>query len=139
MALSKPSLFNNSNGEEINYSIMWYNSTELVGSIFNSSFSYNPNPFLSNLTNSTTYYINLTVWDTYGCYVTNNTFDFTTAINVPGTPPAVVTVGRRWNWGNKISKQIVAWIDEVGNFNITGRVYTNMTGIGNGYVSVDIS
>jgi len=64
-----------------NYSVLWYNSTNLVGGINNNTFALSHNPYLGNLTNSTTYSINLTVWDQSGNPATNDTFSFTTATN----------------------------------------------------------
>ena len=65
--------------ELCNYSILWYNSTDLIGSIYNNTFATNHNPYLTNLSNVTTYFTNLTVWDGVGNSVTNKTFNFTTA------------------------------------------------------------
>ncbi len=70
--------------EPCNYSITWSNSSGPVDNILNNTFAFSHNPFLDNLTNSTTYTINLTVWDAIGNYSMNNTFNFTTAPSPPG-------------------------------------------------------
>ncbi len=70
--------------ENCNYSILWFNNsirnnTYLVNSIYNNTFKTSHNPYLANLTNSTTYFINLTVWDVSGNSAADNTFNFATA------------------------------------------------------------
>ncbi len=70
-------------GELCNYSILWFNNSIrndnfLIDSINNNTFKTSHNPFLTNLTKLTTYFINLTVSDVSGNSVTNNTFNFTT-------------------------------------------------------------
>jgi hypothetical protein len=69
--------------ETCNYTISWYNQSFSfrVGSIANSSVGLNHNPHLVNLTNSTTYLINLTVCDGTNNCRTDLTFNFTTASN----------------------------------------------------------
>lgn len=65
--------------ENCNYSISWYNSAGLVSSLNNNTFATSHKPYLSSLTNSTTYFVNLSVFDKVGNKAVNNTFNFTTA------------------------------------------------------------
>ena len=68
--------------ESCNYSIILYAPTQ---SVFNNTFAASHNPYFSGLLNSTTYHINLTVWDSSGNNASNNSFSFTTAANIPPT------------------------------------------------------
>lgn len=100
--------------ESCNYSITWFNNTVrndtyLIDSIYNNTFAVTQNPFLVNLSNFTSYYLNLTVWDDFNCSVSNNTFNFTTALNIVivvtnGTPTVFIdSYGIEWvllNWTN---------------------------------------
>jgi len=67
--------------ESCNYTIILLNNSDrnvTVDSSNNNTFNPYHNVLWVNLTNGTTYYINLTVWDDYNCSVSNNTFNFTT-------------------------------------------------------------
>ena len=77
--------------ENCNYSISWYNSVGVVGSLNNNTFATSHKSFLSSLANSTTYFVNLTVWDIVGNKAVNNTFNFTTAKSIVAdiTPPII--------------------------------------------------
>ncbi|MBW2990010.1 hypothetical protein KY358_06875, partial [Candidatus Woesearchaeota archaeon] len=68
--------------ELCNYSLLWYNSTDLIGLIYNNTFATSHNPRLINLSNVTTYFINLTVWDGAGNPANNDTFNFTTSVTI---------------------------------------------------------
>ena len=78
--------------ELCNYSILWYNSTSLVNSISNNTFALSHNPFLGSLLNSTTYLINLTVYDYASNSANNKTFNFTTASNIDVVQPIINSV-----------------------------------------------
>jgi hypothetical protein len=80
---NESSYINWSCDEACNYSISWYNSTdELVDTISLSTYALSHSAFLGNLSNSSIYRINLTVWDASGNYARNDTFNFTTAKNI---------------------------------------------------------
>lgn len=83
--------------ENCNYSIYILKDslrTDIFDVLYNSTFALSHNPYWDNLTNSTTYYINLTIWDSSGNYAANNIFSFTTAGNIveaisEEAPPAI--------------------------------------------------
>lgn len=76
--------------ENCNYSIYVYNSTQqkdgnLTGSIFNNTFALSHSQYIENLSNSTSYFINLTVCDILGNCANNDSLTFNTSANVaPG-------------------------------------------------------
>ena len=72
--------------EDTNYTLLWYNSTALVGSTSATTFATSYNPTISNLLNLTTYFINLTAYDRVGNLAVNNTFNFTTTQTSPPVP-----------------------------------------------------
>ncbi|MBU1004687.1 MAG: LamG domain-containing protein, partial [Nanoarchaeota archaeon] len=97
--------------ENCNYTIQWYNESGLVDIIYNNTFASTHNPFLENLSNYTTYLINLTVWDSSGNNATNKTFNFTTAANAitaDTTPPTYTNFQNNASTQTKING-IVNW------------------------------
>ncbi len=66
--------------ENTNYTLLWYNTSILIGNINVTTFATSYNPTITNLIPNTTYFINLTVWDSSGNTAINNTFNFTTAL-----------------------------------------------------------
>jgi parallel beta-helix repeat protein len=63
--------------ELCNFSILWTGPLGLAGNISNNTFALFHTPFVDNLTGSSNYSINLTVWDATGNSASNNTFNFT--------------------------------------------------------------
>jgi hypothetical protein len=79
--------------EACNYTITWYDNAErtaanLVGTQDVKTYQTSNNPQLTSLDAATTYYINLTVWDSSGNNATNNTLSFTT----DATPPESLAI-----------------------------------------------
>lgn len=73
--------------ENCNYTVRIYNSStktsaDLINTTNNDTFALSHNPYFKNLTNLTTYWVNLTAYDERGNSKTNNTFNFTTAQTV---------------------------------------------------------
>ncbi len=71
--------------EAANYTFQLYNNSErtnLLATTNNTNYLTSRDLTISNLINSTTYYINLTACDSSGNCADNNTFNFTTANNI---------------------------------------------------------
>lgn len=80
--------FNFVTNETTNSSLLIYNSStrntaSLIQSYFNTSFYISQNVTFVGLLPSTTYFLNLTVWDTSGNFAWNDTFSVNTSSNPP--------------------------------------------------------
>lgn len=94
--------------ENCNYTIKLFNNSARTNEyihdiIYNNTFATTHNPYWGNFTNSTYYYINLTIWDSTGNSATNNTFNFTTAESLPTS----CTYGGSGNWDIDLSDNCV--------------------------------
>jgi len=96
----------------------------------NNTFSLSHNPYLSDLSNSTNYLINLTVYNSNGLSRINNTFNFTTAKTIipsvtPSAAGAGVSLGADLDAGNQPEEtvnQTVTYLEGAEKFSQTKTV-----------------
>ena len=73
-----------------------------MGNINVTTFANSYNPTISNLLNSTTYFINITSYDRTGNSFTNNTFNFTTTQTIPTVISSSISVTLNYPPNNSI-------------------------------------
>jgi hypothetical protein len=114
--------------ESANFTIRVYNhsnrtSNFLVNTSYNLSYATSHNPYIDGLMNFTTYFVNISVWDSSGNNAEDNTFNFTTASNE--VVADTTSICRKWYIGNLSSSSLLFSIDCQGEVNITNTIYVD--------------
>lgn len=128
--------------EDTNYTLLWYNSTVLIGNTNVTTFTTSYNPILSNLLNATTYFINLTVYDRAGNSAVNKTFNFTTAKSTPPIPDEVSTLSSSNIELGFNSTNFLVTIKNITNNNVVfdiGSISSDLTFIAFSYDGINLT